>query len=174
MGKKTNKSVIPTKEESLFQQTTPKYLCQLKWFLTTFANLSHIPLLFHNNSSCLGPLICPHSKTYTHESYLPTQVIAEIEKQIYAPFYNNSSCNPLDTKNSLIQQFLSDVYRDLSDQQHYRVQLETLSETDKLSLKELVSNPNTIINPADKEGKIVTLDLDDYINEAIRPLSNYT
>ena len=45
--------------------------------------------------------------------------------------------------------------------------------TEKLSLKELASNPNIVIKPADKGGKTVILDHDAYIREAVRKLSDF-
>ena len=93
-------------------------------------------------------------------------------KSSHNPFHTYSSWNPPDPENLSLQKYLTDVYTDLSNLQYHRPNTENLSETEKLALKELDSNPDIVIKPADKGGKIVILDRDAYINEAIRQLSN--
>ena len=88
------------------------------------------------------------------------------------PFYVYSSWNPPEPENSSIQQYLADVYKNLSTLRNYQLYTENLSGTEKLSLRELASNPNIVIKPADKGGKIVILDRDAYIREAVRQLSD--
>ena len=88
------------------------------------------------------------------------------------PFHTYSSWNPPDPDNLSLQKYLADVYTDLSNLHNHRPNTDNLSEAEKLALKELDSNPDIVIKPADKGGKIVVLDRDAYINEAIRQLSN--
>ena len=93
-------------------------------------------------------------------------------KSSHNPFHTYSSWNPPDPENLSLQKYLTDVYTDLSNLQYDRPNTDNLSETEKVALKELDSNPDIVIKPADKGGKIVILDRDAYINEATRQLSN--
>ena len=89
-------------------------------------------------------------------------------KSSHYPFHTYSSWNPPDPKNLSLQKYLAEVYTDLSNLHNHRPNTDNLSETEQLALKELDSNPDIVIKPADKGGPIVILDRDAYINEAIR------
>ena len=93
-------------------------------------------------------------------------------KSTHNPFHTYSSWNPADPDNLSLQKYLADVYTDLSNLHNHRPNTDNLSEAEKLALKELDSNPDIVIKLADNGGKIVVLDRDAYINEAIRQLSN--
>ena len=90
------------------------------------------------------------------------------------PFHLPSVWEPPIPENDNITQYVSRVYNDLNYAQIPHTLKSNLSSEEINALDELKSNTHIIIKPADKGGKIVIWDRNDYIKEAHRQLNDQT